>query len=110
MLASHGIMDYSMLLGIENKFRVSDATGFEKSDSGRRQTIRSKLTEDELKRIARHIYTSPDGSQIFHFSIIDFLQLWNCNKKTEHFLKTKFKGAKPAKLSAIEPQRYKVRF
>jgi 1-phosphatidylinositol-4-phosphate 5-kinase len=73
MLCRHGIMDYSMLLGIENKFRVSDSSGFEKSESGRRQTKRSKLPDSELKRIARHLFTSPDGSQIFHFSIIDFL-------------------------------------
>lgn len=103
MLCKHNIMDYSLLLGIENKYFVADDLGIVQAASGRKQTKRSKLPPSELKRIARHIYHSPDQNQTFHVSIIDFLQQWNCNKKTENFLKTKFKGANPSKLSAIEP-------
>ena len=88
MLASHGIMDYSMLLGIENRFHVSDDLGLQEASSGRKQSLRSKVSESELERFKRHIFKSPDGTQTFHFSIIDFLQLWNCNKKTENFMKT----------------------
>lgn len=107
MLANNGIMDYSMLLGIENRFHVADDLGLEESASGRKQSLRSQLPESELQRFKRHMFKSPDGTQIFHFSIIDFLQLWNCKKKTEHFLKTKFLGAHPGKLSSIEPEMYK---
>ena len=41
MLAAHGIMDYSLLLGIENRFIVCDDEGNEQVQSGRRQSIRS---------------------------------------------------------------------
>ena len=57
----------------------------------------------ELMRFKRHMFVSPDGNQTFYISIIDFLQAWNCNKKTEKFLKTKFLGADPKKLSSVEP-------
>ena len=104
MLAAHNIMDYSILLGIENRFHVSDDAGFEQSASGRKQSLRSIQPESELKRFKRHVFTSPDGNQTFYFSIIDFLQEWNCIKNTEKFLKTKFKGANPNELSSVEPQ------
>jgi hypothetical protein len=35
MLASHGIMDYSMLLGIENQFSIADEAGNVTNRSGR---------------------------------------------------------------------------
>jgi hypothetical protein len=41
MLESQGIMDYSVLLGIENRFIVCDDDGNEKIQSGRKQSIRS---------------------------------------------------------------------
>ena len=56
------------------------------------------------------MFRSPDNSQIFHFSIIDFLQIWNCNKKSETFAKTVLLGASKDKLSSIEPVLYKMRF
>lgn len=64
----------------------------------------------ELKRFKRHRFISPDGMQTYHVSIIDFLQLWNCNKRSEQFAKTKFLRADKKKLSAVEPKFYKARF
>lgn len=43
-------------------------------------------------------------------SIIDYLQLWNLNKKAERYVKTKFLSKNGEQLSAIEPVRYKNRF
>lgn len=43
-------------------------------------------------------------------SVIDYLQLWNANKKGERFLKTKLLGKKGEDLSAIEPITYQDRF
>ena len=48
--------------------------------------------------------------QTYHLSIIDFLQLWNCNKKSEQFLKTTFLRANKRLLSAVEPELYMQRF
>lgn len=62
MLASHGIMDYSMLLGIENLYRITDEVGNEKSESGRRRSGRSKLPAQELEILQRHMFKSPDNS------------------------------------------------
>lgn len=73
MLASHGIMDYSMLLGIENQYRIADEAGKETNESGRRASNRSKLPAQELLILQRHMFKSPDSTQIFHISIIDFL-------------------------------------
>ena len=73
MLAEHGIMDYSILLGIENKFNISDDAGNEQSQSGRKQSVKSRQKVEELMRFKRHMFQSPDGNQLFYFSIIDFL-------------------------------------
>jgi hypothetical protein len=43
-------------------------------------------------------------------SVIDYLQLWNFNKKGEQFLKTRFRGAQLDQLSAVEPIFYQKRF
>ena len=50
------------------------------------------------------------GNRVFHISIIDILQEWNLNKKSERFTKTILLGKNGDKLSAIEPQRYCERF
>jgi hypothetical protein len=110
MLSKHGIMDYSLLLGIENMYALEDEDGNVMAKSGRRRSRRSKLSDQEFEIMRRHMYKSPDGTQLYHLSIIDFLQLWNCSKKTENFLKTTFMGANKQKLSSISPDDYKQRF
>ena len=50
------------------------------------------------------------GDYYLHFSIIDYLQTWNLNKKLERFSKTVFLNKDGQKLSAIEPNRYAQRF
>ena len=51
-----------MLLGIENRFHVSDDLGLQEASSGRKQSLRSKVSESELERFKRHIFKSPDGT------------------------------------------------
>ena len=43
-------------------------------------------------------------------AIIDYLQEWNMNKKSERAIKTVLMGKDGATLSAIEPQAYGRRF
>ena len=80
-LATCQIMDYSILIGIESKVQVN-TENFEHTviNAGRKASVRTTV---ELKRFKRHRYTSPDRMQTYHLSIIDFLQMWNCNKKSE---------------------------
>jgi len=47
---------------------------------------------------------------MYHISIIDYLQEWNCNKMGERFYKTKILRKNGKMLSAIEPKRYSYRF
>ena len=47
---------------------------------------------------------------MYHLSIIDYLQSWDLNKKSERFVKTQFLRKDGATLSAIEPNEYATRF
>ncbi len=60
--------------------------------------------------LRRHKFVSTDSMETYHISVIDYLQLWNLNKKTERFLKTVFLGKKGDELSAVEPVFYQERF
>jgi len=92
-LAKLNIMDYSILLGIESKVKVNtESSDFVIGRDARKMTVRST---GELQRFKRHRFTSPDGLQTYHVSIIDFLQLWNCNKRSEQWVKTKLLRANP---------------
>ena len=107
-LASIQIMDYSILLGIESKVQIN-SENFEHTviNAGRKQSVRSTA---ELQRFKRHRFVSPEGMQTYHVSIIDFLQLWNCQKKAEQFAKTTILRANKKQLSAVEPAFYRTRF
>ena len=107
-LASLNIMDYSLLLGIESKLQINtEDREHTVVNAGRKVSVR---TTAELKRFKRHRFTSCDKMQTYHISIIDFLQLWNCNKKSEQFAKTMILRADKKKLSAVEPDFYRQRF
>lgn len=56
----------------------------------------------------KHVFVS--DKEIYHVSIIDYLQDWNYNKKYERFFKTVLLRKDPATLSAIEPEQYALRF
>lgn len=44
-----------------------------------------------------------EGGKIAHLAIIDYLQLWNVNKKAERFAKVYLLGKSGEGLSAMEP-------
>ena len=70
-LASLNIMDYSILLGVESKLQINtEQRDITVANAGRKQSVRST---GELERFRRHRFTSPDGLQTYHVSIIDFL-------------------------------------
>jgi len=47
-----------------------------------------------MARFSRHMFASSPGSEkvTYHISIIDYLQNWNFNKKSENFAKSTFMG------------------
>ena len=77
----HGIMDYSVLLGIENVVH-SGAVSDELVD-----TYEGANAFDD-KILGRHRHSSPNQMQSYHLSLIDYLQQWNSKKRGEQFLKT----------------------
>lgn len=80
-----GIMDYSLLLAIEE------------CGEGR------SLTPD-------YVHMFSNDRHVFHVSIIDYLQSWDLNKKSERFVKTQLLRKDGKTLSAIEPNEYATRF
>ena len=63
------------------------------------------LSEDD-EIFTRHMYMSRDGDYIYHVSIIDYMQLWNFDKKSEQFAKKWFLGKDGKQISAVEPKYY----
>ena len=91
-LQSHNIMDYSMLLVIEDKTSNKETIRF---------SVNSSILEngDSRNRIGKQ-----------HIGIIDYLQLFNFNKKVEGCWKTKVLGKKSNLLSSAPPSIYQKRF
>jgi hypothetical protein len=130
-----GIMDYSLLMGIEKSQTALPTTpnarggpSTEKAGGGfgfaRKSLVTFSINKDnhesanlnslhhemDLRSRARHRHYSVDGCEMYHISIIDYLQTWTNNKKAERFLKTKFLAKDPKWLSACEPNYYSERF
>ena len=57
----------------------------------------------------RHRFLSYNGEYIYHLAIIDYLQEYNWDKKSEHYAKTIFRGS-GAEISSVPPVRYMKRF
>ncbi len=53
---------------------------------------------------------SVDGSEIYYFGIIDFLQQYDLGKKMERFLKVAFLQKDQEGLSVQAPEKYQLRF
>jgi hypothetical protein len=58
---------------------------------------------------SRHKFLSSNLQYIYHISIIDYLQDYNFDKKSENLFKTIMRG-KNAEISAVPPERYAKRY
>jgi len=57
----------------------------------------------------RHRFISYSGEYIYHIAIIDYLQVYNWDKRSEHYAKTIFRG-RNAEISSVPPNRYMKRY
>eukprot|EP00050_Salpingoeca_kvevrii_P011558 m.16298 g.16298 ORF g.16298 m.16298 type:complete len:754 (-) comp3490_c0_seq1:89-2350(-) len=112
-LNEHGIMDYSLLVGIHNCYQSKEANCCEE-----RRVIEADLARN------RHMLTAlichgmrgrgpighEDSESVYFVGIIDMLQLWNWSKRMERFFKINFLRKDPSGISAIEHDAYASRF
>ena len=84
-MARWNIMDYSLFLVVERR-------------SG------------ALHQPTRNEFLSADGTELFHVSIIDYLQEWNFEKKVERLLKSFKPNVDVEGIAAVEPETYRKRF
>ncbi len=59
---------------------------------------------------SRHKYISDSGKYIYHIAIIDYLQDYNCEKRSENWIKVWLYQRPEALISATNPQLYMKRF
>ena len=119
-LRSHNLMDYSLLLGIETEYSHESSQPVRRV---RKESVRLKslvhsnkehknkhLHDIDIGEVFAENHRFKHGHKVFHVSIIDYLQEWNFSKKSERVAKTLLLNKDGAKLSAIEPNQYAVRF
>jgi 1-phosphatidylinositol-4-phosphate 5-kinase len=96
LLRSHGLMDYSLLLGVHNQEIATEGL-----------PLRVRNAGDGV--VASHVDVPG-----YYMGLIDILQAWNLSKRLERFAKILFKGrfAKDVRdgMSAVEPDLYRDRF
>ena len=131
LLRGGNIMDYSLLLAIEENTnyrkhaetdrRLSQLKNLQPISPGKKSKSALGPAKNEFQAAFeqedprwefskdRHAFLSSNLQYIYHISIIDYLQDYNWDKKSENFAKTILKG-RNAEISAVPPQRYAKRF
>ena len=120
-LSSLGIMDYSLLLIVEERFnsRVMRNTEISKKVKKQKEFVHQMMQEGNHQ--AEEQPQTPDmdsavrsmcGNYTYHFSVIDFLQLYNFQKKGERCAKQVKLCVcrKDQEISSINPDAYRERF
>mmetsp|Transcript_22174 Transcript_22174/g.29654 ORF Transcript_22174/g.29654 Transcript_22174/m.29654 type:complete len:316 (+) Transcript_22174:1519-2466(+) len=135
-LRSEGLMDYSLLLGIETLEvrppstrhvhsigEEAPKTASKPSDQLLNDNTQINATLDSVSQVdadgerrtnigklMSQSHCFANGKRLYHIAIIDYLQGWNCAKKAERFLKNTIMGRDGDKMSVIEPNAYAARF
>ena len=113
-LANRNLMDYSLLLGVE-QVKVKDCNDEHLNENrNKRLGISVNVEQDQdtpyNPTLNEETSKTQNLAEVYHIGIIDYLQEWNLQKKGENFAKTFFKPDRKPKLSAIPPQKYRTRF
>ena len=104
------VMDYSLLIGVNNY--DYDAKDLDEVSSRNRSrssgtSTSGSLEENDRRRVP---VSKVNGPNAYYFGIVDFQQQYNIWKKIERFLKVSFLGADSSGLSCVEPSHYRARF
>ena len=84
-MLSKNLMDYSMLVGVERRLDGGGDDSFESVEDD----MLTDIGDFELLDASEPSKNQFEhGARVVHFSIIDYLQEWNCNKKSERLMKT----------------------
>ncbi|KAJ8602173.1 hypothetical protein CTAYLR_003540 [Chrysophaeum taylorii] len=105
-LASQNIMDYSLLIGVDDLPRPPLCC----TDNNRNSTSSSSSSSFLVQAEACRYDATFGGPSAYTLAIIDLLQEWNWAKKLERAYKIIFRCRPPLGLSAIDPVRYQRRF
>jgi 1-phosphatidylinositol-4-phosphate 5-kinase len=110
-LATHKVMDYSLLLGIyyeteDNKLKVSqDVKALNENDN----VIKTWIKNDFQKHYNGIKTVRPDGvTEVYYMGVIDILIQFEVKKKLEHLVKSIAYSSE--EVSVVEPQFYSKRF
>ena len=115
-LAEHGLMDYSLLLGVHyTQHQVGLSTDLEVlsapvSPSALAQSpsyaVRSPFTRDQGGMRASYI----SGPSLYFLGVIDMLQSYNLRKRLERLWKVHARCKSAQGVSVMEPEAYRRRF
>lgn len=89
-LNKHGLMDYSLLVGVH--------------------TCSDQCTHGVIEHNGPRVCHNPDAGKVFCCGIVDITQGWTTSKKMERFLKVNFKRADAKGISCVPPDEYAIRF
>ncbi|KAK1937013.1 Phosphatidylinositol 4-phosphate 5-kinase type-1 alpha [Phytophthora citrophthora] len=122
-LCAHGVMDYSLLLGvIEVSYLVNrhniltrDGSVFLPPDSftGKPEEMPFEgETTERVKQSTQCLRAAEVviGPGFYYIGVIDMLQTWNWSKRIERFMKTIIFRKDPDGISAMPPKPYRDRF
>lgn len=121
LLKTGNIMDFSLLLAIEenpdyrkhassvrNLINTNSSSGSMHNSEGRSPRYDAESPHKKFED-SRHMFLSSNLQYIYHIAIIDYLQDYNFDKKSENFVKTIWRGRR-AEISAVPPERYAKRY
>ncbi|KAJ0411461.1 hypothetical protein ATCC90586_008510 [Pythium insidiosum] len=115
-LCEQGIMDYSLLMGVQSSEYYVDTsdivTSRNMSKGPQEESLFTQVATSgpQEESLFTQVATSVSGPSLYHFGIIDILQQWTFEKKMERFYKVQFKRKDPDGVSAMPPKPYKFRF
>jgi hypothetical protein len=101
-LQSLSLLDYSLLLAVEQVKK--------ESRSGINNSFNKTFTSWQKSATSRNQFKSSCGNYIYHVSVIDFLTMFNFEKRMESFYKVYVKNQNAKLISCVEPKLYGSRF
>lgn len=114
-LSSHGIMDYSLLVGVvEVSYKVDPKLARSRDGDGILPTVctAGRDGRHSIKQSTKGLRPSEGivGPGFYYLGIVDILQTWTWRKRMERLAKTYIMRKDPLGISVIEPDRYRMRF